>query len=363
MDDRASIWLAARELAEQGVTAALATVSRRRGSLPMASDAKMVIAADGRQWGTIGGGCLEADVIGQALAAAERGQPVVVRHTLNADIAGEIGLSCGGTAEFFLEPVISSDDMARLYGVVANAISNRQPSTVRTGLDWSGGPCKAVVIELERPGGVTVPVTPTARPGEGRWVEAVGDLSAYPEPADSVESRAPVYFDEASGVLVERLPRMPRVVIFGAGHVGIEIAKTARGVGFYVVVIDDRADFANRERVPWAHEVIAEDLRGVLDRLKFDADDFVLATTRGHSFDAYVIERTAGCAARYVGMLGSRRKQAVILRALENAGVPSEDLRRVRTPIGLDIGADTPSEIAISVVAEMIRLRRLGDVR
>jgi xanthine dehydrogenase accessory factor len=311
----------------------------------MASDAKMLIAADGRQWGTIGGGCVEADVIGQALTVAERGLPIVVSHTLNADVAGDIGLSCGGTAEFFLEPVVSSDEMARLYGEVAKAISNRQPTTVRTGLDWSGGPRKAVVNESER------------------RVEFVGDVAAIPEPADSGVGQAPVYFDEPSGVLVEQLPRMPRVVVFGAGHVGVEIAKIARGVGFYVVVIDDRADFANREHVPWAHEIVAEGFRGVLDRLKLDADDFVLATTRGHSFDAYIVERTAGSAARYVGMLGSRRKQAVILRALEKAGVPPEDLKRVKTPIGLDIGADTPPEIAISVVAELIRVRRLGDVR
>jgi xanthine dehydrogenase accessory factor len=291
-----------------------------------------LIAADDRQWGTIGGGCVEADVIGQALAVAERGQPVVVSHTLNADVAGDIGLSCGGTADFFLEPVVSSEEMARLYGVVADAISNRRPTTVTTALDWSGGPRKAVVIESERRDGAVFPA-------------------------------APVYFDEAAGLLVEQLPRMPRVVVFGAGHVGVEIAKIARGVGFYVVVIDDRADFASREHVPWAHEVIAEDFRTVLDRLRFDADDCVLATTRGHSFDAYIVERTAGSPARYIGMLGSRRKQAVILRALEKAGVPPEDLRRVKTPIGLDIGADTPAEIAVSVVAELIRVRRLGEVR
>jgi xanthine dehydrogenase accessory factor len=329
----------------------------------MASDAKMLIAADDRQWGTIGGGCVEADVIGQALAVAERGQPVVVSHTLNADVAGDIGLSCGGTADFFLEPVVSSEEMARLYGVVADAISNRRPTTVTTALDWSGGPRKVVVIESERRDGAVFPAELSPEPREERWVEAVGSLSAFPEPADSAASQAPVYFDEAAGLLVEQLPRMPRVVVFGAGHVGVEIAKIARGVGFYVVVIDDRADFANREHVPWAHEVIAEDFRTVLDRLRFDADDCVLATTRGHSFDAYIVERTAGSPARYIGMLGSRRKQAVILRALEKAGVPPEDLRRVKTPIGLDIGADTPAEIAVSVVAELIRVRRLGEVR
>jgi xanthine dehydrogenase accessory factor len=124
------------------------------------------------------------------------------------------------------------------------------------------------------------------------------------------------------------------------------------------VAIDDREEFANPERLPWAHEVRAEDFRAVLDNFAFDEDDFVLATTRGHSFDAYIIEHTAGSRACYVGMLGSKRKKAVVLKALEEAGVPKNALARVRTPIGLDIGADSPAEIAVSVVAELVKVRR-----
>jgi xanthine dehydrogenase accessory factor len=138
----------------------------------------------------------------------------------------------------------------------------------------------------------------------------------------------------------------------------VEIAKLARGVGFHVVVIDDRAEFANKERLPWANEVIVADFRRALERFEFDADDFVLATTRGHSFDAQIIEYAADSSARYVGMLGSKRKKAVILKALRVAGVPQDALDRVVTPIGLEIGADTPAEIAVSVVAELVKVRR-----
>jgi xanthine dehydrogenase accessory factor len=128
-----------------------------------------------------------------------------------------------------------------------------------------------------------------------------------------------------------------------------------------VTVVDDRAEFANPDRVPLANEIVVEDFRMVLDRLTFDEDDYVIAATRGHSFDAYVIERTAGSGAGYVGMLGSERKRAVIWRALEAAGVDSAALQRVRSPIGVEIGADTPAEIAVSVVAELVRHRRLGE--
>jgi xanthine dehydrogenase accessory factor len=303
----------------------------------MASDAKMLVTADGRRWGTVGGGCVEADVIEQALAAVDKGEPASVSHTLNADLAGDIGLSCGGTAEFFLEPVLTSDEAVSLYGSVAHAIETRVPTVVYTATTWPNGPRKSA-----RMNGDVVAL------GERLEVESI-----------AVEGDNVSFLDEAAGVFVEPIPRMPRVVIFGAGHVGKEIAQLARTVGFYVVAIDDRAEFANVARLPWANEVIAEDFRTVLDRVQFDEDDYVLATTRGHSFDAYIIERTAASPARYVGMLGSKRKKVVIMKALAEAGVPQEALDRVVTPIGVPIGADTPAEIAVSVVAEIVRERRM----
>ncbi len=333
MKDRADLWRAAGEVAERDAVAALATVARQRGSLPMATDAKMLVEASGRRWGTVGGGCVEADVTEQALEAARSGTPIFVRHTLNADVAGDIGLSCGGTAEFFLEPLIPQ--MAELYRTVGDAIARRTPATVVTGTDWSRGPRKTAVVD-----GKTL---------------AVGD--ALPSPG---EARRTPYVDEREGVFVEPVSRVPRVIIFGAGHVGAEIAHVAAAVGFHVVIGDDRAEFSNAERVPWAHEIVVGRFHDMLDRMTFDEDDFVLATTRGHSYDAYIVERTAASRAGYVGMLGSRRKRSVIWRTLEGQGIPRKALERVRSPIGLEIGADTPAEIAVSVVAELIQLRRLG---
>jgi xanthine dehydrogenase accessory factor len=145
--------------------------------------------------------------------------------------------------------------------------------------------------------------------------------------------------------------------------VGVELARLASRAGFYVIVVDDRAEFANPERLPEANEVVAENFRDVLNRMRFDDDDYVIAATRGHSYDAYIVERTAGSGAGYVGMLGSKRKRAVIWKSLEDAGVDSQALARVHSPIGVEIGADTPAEIAVSVVAELIGLRRLGPSR
>ena len=295
----------------------------------------MLVALNGDRHGTVGGGCVEGDVIRQALEVAQRTEPEFARHKLDADAAGDIGLSCGGTVEFFLEPIVASDQMAQLYGAVAEAIRGRRRATVFTGGDWSTGPCKAARFDSD--------------------LLRVGILE---EPSTSPDDGT--YFDSATNTLVERIRRVPRVVIFGAGHVGKEIAKVAAGAGFQVTIVDDRPEFADPERIPWASEVVAEDFRTVLDRMVFDEDDFVLSTTRGHKFDAYIVERTAGSPARYVGMLGSKRKRKVILRALAQAGVLQRSLERVKTPIGLDIGADTPEEIAVSVVAELIKIWRLG---
>jgi xanthine dehydrogenase accessory factor len=336
VSERAALWRAAARAAADGTPAALATVARRRGSLPMASDAKMLVRPDGARLGTIGGGCLEADVIGQALDALGSGQPALVRHTLNADVAGDLGLSCGGTVELFVEPVVVGPEAAALYAAAADAIAARRRATVFTALDWDAGPRKLLVA--------------------GEVVRAVGN---WPQSAASAQPAAPGV-DPDGRLFIEPIPRVPRVILFGAGHVAAEIARAAAGTDFHVVVVDDREEFANRERFPAAAEVVVADLRAALDDLALDADDYVIACTRGHAMDALVVERTAASPARYVGMLGSRRKQAVIWKALETAGVPRAALERVKVPIGEAIAADTPGEIGIAVMAELIRLRRLG---
>ncbi len=353
MNAKAAVWLAAAEAVEAGRRAAFATVARKRGSLPMASDAKMLVTADGARWGTVGGGCTEADVTAEALATLESGEPALVSHTLNADQIGDLALSCGGTVELFVEPLIAAAGLAPLCRAVGQGIEHRRPASVATALEWHDGPAKLAVVGEQR-----IVVGQGARLDQALGVTAHrSPLTAHPAAA---HHHAAAFVDEAAGAFVEPLHPMPRVTVFGAGHVGAEVAELAARAGFYVVIVDDRAEFANKQRTPSAHEIIVEDFRAALDRLTFDRDDYVIAATRGHSFDAYIVERTAGSGAGYVGMLGSKRKRAVIWRALEAAGVSAQDLARVRSPIGVDIGADTPAEIAVSVVAELVRLRRLG---
>ena len=162
-------------------------------------------------------------------------------------------------------------------------------------------------------------------------------------------------------VMLQLFEAPARLVIVGGGHVGLALATIGELTGFSVTVIDDRPEFANRDRLPMADEVIAADAGEALDGLKLDANTYVVLVSRGHRQDEEALRHAVGRGAAYVGMIGSRRRTATVLRHLEEEGVPRPDLDGVSTPIGLDIGAETPEEIAIAILAEVILVRRGGQ--
>jgi xanthine dehydrogenase accessory factor len=264
----------------------------------------------------VGGGCVEADVLEAALAAAGHG-PVIRTHHLNADIAGDLGLSCGGTVEIVVEPLVQQ----QAFVAALEAAAAAEQGTLTTALDWSQGPNKQF--------------SPAADPNG-------------PAAALSADRNT----------MVEHLLLAPRVVVFGAGHVGSAIANAAAVAGFRVVVVDDRPEFANPERFANTMRVVAATVDAALTEVAIAPLDAVVIATRGHRHDAAILERVAASGAGYVGLLGSRRKQAVVTKALREAGVPAAALERVRVPVGLAIGAETPEEIAVSVTAELIAWRR-----
>ena len=157
-------------------------------------------------------------------------------------------------------------------------------------------------------------------------------------------------------VFVEPILPDPQVVILGAGHLGQAIAEAAHRVGFKVVVLDDRESFASRERFPQAEEVIAAPFETALDSVRVDPDSFVLVVTRGHKYDQLALEKALDTGARYIGLVGSRRKIQIIVQNLLNKGISAEAFRNLYAPIGLDIGSETPEEIAVSVVAEFLAI-------
>jgi xanthine dehydrogenase accessory factor len=316
-----NVWRAAAELARAGTPGAIATVARVRGSTPVPSGTKMLVGAAGRLIGSVGGGCVEADVIGAALDAQARHQPALVTHHLNADLAGDLGLSCGGSVDIFVEPLVADDAYVRVLEAAAAAESG----VVRTAVAWEAarGPVKTFE-----------PLAPDAPRGE------------------------PATLTRDGRFVVERIALAPRVFVFGAGHVGAAIARAAAAAGFRVVVIDDRAEYADPARFEQGVAVLAADADAALARYPLSAADAVVIATRGHRNDALILERVATSPAGYVGLLGSRRKKVVVTKGLTAAGVAAKALKRVRVPVGLAIGAVTPEEIAVSVVAELIAWRR-----
>jgi len=315
-----NLWGRALALARSGGPGALATIAQTSGSTPVPAGAKMLVGPAGRLDGSVGGGCVEGDVLHVARSAQESGRPVLVTHHLNADLAGDVGLSCGGTVRIFVEPL--SADPA--YLAALDAAASADSGTVTTAIDWSGGPRKtfAPLADAERAG-------PAAR---------LSDDRRY---------------------VVERIVPAPRLLVFGAGHVGAAIARAAGTAGFRVTLTDDRPEFADPARFPGL-TVRAEAPDRVLDAFAPGAADAVVVATRGHRNDAEILDRLVRMGVGYVGLLGSRRKRAVILTALGAAGAPSGALGAIRVPVGLEIGAVTPEEIAVSVVAELIAWRRLS---
>jgi len=253
---------AAAAALERGEPAALVTIVRSSGSTPQRTGAKMLVFADGRTIGTIGGGCYENDAAGKAREAIATGTPLLVKYDLNDDFAQESGLICGGQMEVYIDPIAPS----------------------------------------------------------------------------------------------------PALYVIGAGHVGWHLARLASDAGFRIHVLDDREKFANAERFPFAETIEVDDIGGWLHNADLPSSAYVVVVTRGHTHDFDAIRALAARDLRYLGLIGSRAKVARIFDALESEGMPLECLQRVHAPIGLDIGAITPVEIAVSILAELIAVRHGRDV-
>jgi xanthine dehydrogenase accessory factor len=249
------------KLQRDGHRGAVATIVNVRGSIPSFKSAKMLVRDDGSIAGTIGGGCVEAEVWQAAREVMASEKPRTLSFDLNQDPKYDTGLVCGGTLEIFIEPV---------------------------------------------------------------------------------------------------LPQ-PLLYIFGAGHVSLELFKAASAAGFDVIVTDDREAYANAERFPGARQVIAEDFDKALASLAPGESSYLVIATRGHRDDMRVLRWAVQTPARYIGMIGSRRKAITVYRALIAEGLKPELFDRVYSPVGLDIGAVTPEEIAVSILAELIAIRRRAE--
>jgi xanthine dehydrogenase accessory factor len=245
-------------LRQEGRRGALATIIQVQGSIPSYEASKVLVRDDGSIVGTVGGGCVEAEVWAVAQDVMREEKPRRLHFNLNNNPDDNEGLVCGGSLDIFVEPILAT----------------------------------------------------------------------------------------------------PTLYLFGAGHVSLYISKVAEIAGFDTVVADDRDAFANKQRFPGAVEVYSGNWEEIFLRLRPNEFSYLIIATRGHKTDLQCLRWAVSTSARYVGMVGSRRKLIEFFRVLEGEGVPAEKLEGVHSPVGLDIGALTPEEIAVSVVAEMIAIRR-----
>lgn len=326
---------------ECGRRPALVTVVAASGSTPGKVGYRMLVGEEGRIAGTVGGGMVEAQVADEARRMLDEPASRLVRFELGGTADDEKGI-CGGTVELLIETF--DEAVLPLFREIGGA--------------GEGG----VLVSV---------IAPTARP-QKRYLENVAAIEAAgaqlpPEIVTAMRETAVSGRDVmrlSAGemdVFIEPLAIQPTVVLFGAGHLSWHIARCARTVHFRIVVCDERAEYANRERFPDADEVLAEDFTRAFDRMRIDEHSYVVIVTRGHKCDELVLERAVRTEARYIGMIGSRRKTLTLLQRLRDRGVPKERLDRVYSPIGLSIGAVTPEEIALSIVSELVKVRRLGD--
>ncbi|MEM6394148.1 MAG: XdhC family protein [Planctomycetota bacterium] len=284
---------------EGGAKLSACMVVSTKGSTPQKAGALMLVLGTGKTLGTLGGGCVEAEVRTRAMRLMMDGESRLLRFSLDRDYGWDDGLVCGGVMDIAVKTL-------------------RTPTDVRV---W-----REALEELEtgRDGRIAIEVE-----------DEVGERVGFE------------HVVEAS----------PTLVIAGGGHVGLALANVAGPMGFEVVVVDDRADYASAERFPGA-EVVIGDIAGELSRMAWGANSYVVIVTRGHQHDADALGAVVGSSAKYVGLIGSRRKIHQILKGLREEGVTEDELARVHAPIGLAIGAVSPEEIAVSIAAELVAVRR-----
>jgi xanthine dehydrogenase accessory factor len=324
-------------------------VVETRGSTPQKAGAAMLVFADGSQRGTLGGGCVEAEVKQRALRvlAGSAGQVEVLTFCLDDNYGWDDGLICGGRMTILADPLASAR-AGDYYRCLRQFVEDGCGCTQAVAIAAAFGLAPGDRFLFDASGQLVAQTTDSAVPTE--ILQALPSLAERPGPA----SRQGIAY----------LPILPRItlLIVGGGHVGQAVARLAAEVDFEIWVLDDRAAYAGRERFPLAQRLFVGEIGPTLQQLvpELTPSTYCLIMTRGHSHDEEALYHLAASRASYVGMIGSKRKIKLIFEDLLAKGVPADALSRVHAPLGFTIGSQTVPEIAISIVAELIACRNLG---
>jgi xanthine dehydrogenase accessory factor len=334
------------ELLSRQESLVLTTILSRSGSAPRAAGTRMIVRGNESILGTIGGGILEARVQQLAKHIFDHRGAIVRDFVLTAEDAQQMGMICGGQLRVLIQFVDGSDPTyLAFYEKVAASLQLGKPAWLITQIPAAD--------EKKRNG-----LLQCLCHNNGTRIFA-GQNDNFTIPSPLPESKKPqVVAHETSRFLIEPLLHEKVVFIFGAGHISQKLAFLTRLVGFRTVVLDDRAKFANADRFVSADDIVVlSSFDGAMADLSIDENSYIVLVTRGHAHDKTLLGEALTTSAGYIGMIGSRRKRDAIYRNLEKEGFTVEDFERVHSPIGLSIAAETPEEIAVSIVAELIAVR------
>lgn len=331
----------------QGEPIVLATIIDHEGSTPRSTGSKMIIRRDGRIIGTIGGGLVEGQVLGYAEKVFESRHASVCAFEMTNTVASDMGMICGGKLDILLEYLPPDPDTLELFETLNGILREGRRCILST--------------ELVNPSDVPAAPGHCLFLGDGR---ILGDFSHSLEWLGRIQEEmqgmrfASLFDVEGYSFFLEPLREPGFLVLFGAGHVSQQTALASLNLGFRILVIDDRDGFASRDRFPEPIELkVLDDFDSCMEGLSIDDDSYLVVVTRGHLHDKVVLSQAFRTDAGYIGMIGSRHKRDTLYRALLGEGFSQADLDRVHCPIGLSIGAETPEEIAISILSELIQVR------
>ena len=334
-------------LLEQGEDIVLATILSHQGSTPRTAGTKMIVRSDGDTISTVGGGLVEAEVVKAASEVFKTKQAQIKPFDLTGTNVDGMDLVCGGQLEILVEFVAADVATLEVFRGLARALKERRKCYLAADLGSVSEKRSTVKRCLILEDGT-----------------ASGDMMCPSELKETLSrwsgrERYPVLLTFGGrNYVVEPSFASGTIYLFGAGHVSQQVAPLASLVDFRTVVLDDRSEFANRKRFPTAEDVrVLPSFRNSLSGLEIDRDSYLVIVTRGHLHDKTVLEQALRTDARYIGMIGSRHKRDRIYTELATQGFSADDLKRVHAPIGTNIKAETPEEIGISIVGELIQAR------
>jgi xanthine dehydrogenase accessory factor len=340
-----NIYEQAYELLLSGKNIIFVRTIRRSGSTPRNVGSMCIITEDEKIIGTIGGGLLEYRVQQQAKKLLKQGKSFIYRFQLSNEDLAKDGMICGGDVDLYLEPCFAANsETLKVFKAITQMIQNNQSGILATKIedDISAKDTSARILVHED--GTTLGTIDGVNPEK---ITMDKDISY------ELISRK----KEKTDLFVEKIILNPQVFLFGAGHVSMFVAQLAKTVGFSITIIDDRPEFANEEKFPQADEILVASFDKAFEQLNISQNSYILIITRGHLHDKTVLQKALETNAAYIGMIGSIKKRNIIYKDLLELGISKQALEKVYSPIGIDINAETPEEIAVSIVGELIKKR------